>query len=163
MSTKERKSRVQVPLWWLEIALPKLDSPDTNLADVARVASDHAGRKKAWDSSAISKFKTGEGRTVALTNGISHALGIEQPFFTAPTEIAAKQMALIIQADEDGRRGQAHKTTIDQALPVMDGVADEAIRHGLVDADVRRGVVSSDNGDQSGRGVRARRSRRGRS
>ena len=167
MSTKERKSRVEVPTWWLEKAIPLLDSPMVNHADVARVASAHAGRKNPWGSSAISKFKDGTGRTVALTNGISVALQIPQPFLVAPTEFAAREMSAIAQRENARKaaeaRKQAHSAATRQAASVIDGIVDGEIAAGLADAKRRSGVASSVHDDQGDRGVRSGRARRSRS
>lgn len=149
MSKNERMSKVEIPAWWLAKAMPLLNSPTVKLADVARAASAHAGRSNPWDQSAISKFKDGVGRTVALTNGISEALRIPPPFFTAPTEQAASEMYVILQRERE------------RTLSIADGVADAAFRDGLVDAGRARGAHSFD-GAKRGPGERSRRARSGR-
>ena len=78
----ERAGQSDIPDWWMDLATERIKS--ANNADVAAAASSHAGRTSAWTGDAISKFFLyGTGRTRELTNGISHALGIPPPFFTA--------------------------------------------------------------------------------
>lgn len=157
MATNERMSKLELPDWWLLKAIPLLKSSSIKHADVARDASAHAGRRNAWTQSAISKFVDGIGRTMALTNGISAALQIPQPFFVAPTEKAAAEMLAIV------KREQAHDDEAVDAASVLDGVAEREIANAGLDAARRRGVLSSDNGAKSGRGVRAARASKGRS
>ncbi len=156
MSAKERMSKLPVPDWWLQKAIPILKS--INQADVARDASAHAQRTTPWTASAISHFINDDiGRTVALTNGISAALQIPPPFFIAPTEQAASEMHRIV------KREQAHVDDDVDQRSVVDGVVDREMSISKVDAPKRRAVVSTDNGAQIGRGVRARRASKGRS
>lgn len=150
----ERMSKDDVPGWWLDKVLPLLDGPSTKAADVARDASAHAGRTSPWTPSAISRFKDGIGRTVALTNGISAALQVPQPFFTAPTERAAAEILQIV------KREQAHAEEERKKRQVVDGVARGAIHTAMVDSERKRTVMSVDDGAQSGRGERTGRASR---
>lgn len=144
MSKSERMSKVEIPAWWLAKAIPLLESPSVKHREIARAASIHAGRRNAWDASAISKFKEGIGQTVALTNAISAVLQIPPPFFTAPTERGASEMLMIVRRE--------------QALSVADGVATAAIRDGVVDVERAHGASSPDV-PRGGPGERTRRVR----
>jgi|SRR5882757_1600052 len=153
MSKKEISGSPEIPEWWLSKAIPMLDSPGIKNADIARAASRFAGRSDGhqWRYDSISKFKAGIGRSVALTNGISAALGIPPPFFTASSEKAASVMfavALLAQAE------------LDAALEVIDGVAAREIAQATVTRSLAV-VVSSTNDDSHG--GRTRGPRRGRS
>lgn len=87
----ERSGKPKLPDWWTRLAFPLLESDDVDFGDVAAKASEFVGRQSAWKRDAISKFKSGVAVTRELANGISHALGIPQPFFEArsPGEAAA--------------------------------------------------------------------------
>lgn len=157
MAKYERTGNPTVPKWWLDKAIPILERPDIKQADVARVASEHAGRESPWGRDSISKFVAGTGRTAALTNGISAALHIPPPFFIAPSEAAASAMTLIVE------RELAKSDAESNTLRAFDRVAEKEMRSTAVD-DVRRPVVVSvDHGDKTGRGGRAVRAGRGRS
>lgn len=176
MATNERSSNVEIPEWWLSKALAMLRSPGVRLADVARDASLHAGRGSAWDKSAISKFiKPGTGRTVALTNGISAALKIPPPFFTAMDEQAAVDMQQAMQrasrrlahakTDEEGSdhpARQAHSAAIVHGSSVVDGVAAREIAATIADVKRSGGVPSAPYAERGDRGVRRRVARGGR-
>ena len=157
MSKYERSGKVRVPEWWLAKVLPLLDHPSVKLADVARAASRHAGRTSPWKTDAISKFATGTVRTIELTNGISAALGVVQPFFTAPTEAAASAMSLIAQ-DTHVANVEQHKK-----LSAFDRVAAREIESVDVDQGRNAAVASPDHGSKVGRGGRTRRAARSRS
>ncbi len=161
MSKYERSGKARVPQWWLDRVLPILNSRNIRYEDLAREASRHAGRSSPWRGDAISKFASGEVRTIELTNGISAALGVVQPFFTAPTEATASAFNLALKRAQDHEDKTRHPDQ-DQLLSVTDELADEAIRRGVVDVKRSAAVLSSDHGDKSGRGGRARRSGRGR-
>ena len=162
MSRKERAGNPDLPEWWLRKAIPLLDSPSIKNADIARAASAHAGRPNGheWKSDSISKFKDGVGRSVALANGISAALGVPPPFFIAPTERAASEMLAVVRRAQEELAAHAARA---EALDVIDGVAQKEIARGIVTKSLTA-VVSSTNGDpHGGSGVRARGTRRGRS
>lgn len=164
MSKKERAGNPELPEWWLAKAIPLLDSPSIKNADIARAASQFAERPAGheWRSDAISKFKDGIGRSVALANGISQALGVPPPFFTAPTERAASEMLAVARRAQEELAVQRRDEERASSLKVIDGVAAKEIAHGIVTKSLT-GVVSSPNGDTGGRGVRTRGTRRGRS
>jgi hypothetical protein len=161
MTRKERMDAPDVPTWWLEKVLPLLDSPAVDPAEVARHASIHAQRQSPWTANSISKFKSGTGRTVALVNGISSALQIPQPFFTAPTEAAAVEMAQIVRSAKPQAKPQLDAPV--EKLAVVDGVAAREIRAAKVDADRKRTVGSTNHAEKSGSGERNGRAGRGRS
>lgn len=154
MPSYERAGRLKIPQWWLDLALAKLDQPGIRGVDVAARASAFVGRRKPWDASAISKFKAGHGRTMQMVEGLSFALGIVRPFFTASTETAANVMMQLEGLSNPVSSPDAAKFALaDQA------VATE-VRKAIVDGGVERRVVSSNNGDSRGAGVRSRVSRR---
>jgi hypothetical protein len=156
MAKYERSGKVRVPQWWLDKVLPLLDDRSINYAEIARLASRHAGRRSPWGASAISKFASGEVRTIELTNGISAALAVVQPFFVAPNEAAASAMTVIV------KREHGYADAMHQKLSVFDRVADKELRSKDVDPARNAAVVSAEHGSQGGRGVRARRAGRSR-
>jgi hypothetical protein len=94
----ERKGKPQLPDWWTDLAFPLLDK--ASYKSIATHASAHACRESPWTASAISKFVSGAARTRELANGISYALGIPQPFFTARSEKEAKALTAVMEASE---------------------------------------------------------------
>jgi hypothetical protein len=117
----ERSGKAKPPQWWLDKVLPILASKEVRYADIARAASEHAGRRSPWRADAISKFRSGEIQTEELANGISAALQIPPPFFVAPTEAAAVAMLQIV------KREQAYTGTQSEKLTVIDRVADAQV------------------------------------
>lgn len=101
MSTYERSGRTEVPQWWLDKVIPVLNSPDTKNKAIALAASAAAGRRSPWGGDAISKFKSGEVRTIELANGLSDVLKIPRPFHVARSEQAAIAMTAIDAAGAD--------------------------------------------------------------
>lgn len=158
MARNERSGRAKIPQWWLDKVLPMLNDRSIRLADVAEAASRHAGRKSAWGRDAISKFATGIGQTVELANGISAALHVPQPFFTAPSETAASAMALIVERereppydDYDRRNLAAYDSSHAREMKsVGSGMSHSA-------------AVGSSDGEEGARGKRSGRPGRGRS
>jgi hypothetical protein len=140
----ERSGKHDLPKWWTDLAWPALEK--AKYGDVAVKASAHAGRKSAWDSSAITKFKLGTaGRTRELANGISYALGIPQPFFTARSEEEAKSMTGIMRAFDSTvnvTNGQAGR------LKALDALEDAERRSALDQTDH---VTSADDERAAGR------------
>ena len=92
----ERAGKPKLPQWWTDLAFPALQ--DADYGEVAEKASKYAGRKSPWKRDAISKFVSGVARTRELANGISHALGIAQPFFTARSEQESKAIKNLMEA-----------------------------------------------------------------
>jgi hypothetical protein len=150
----ERSGRPDLPGWWTSIVfslLRKQEDREGNHMDfaaVARIASEYAGRRSAWKGDAISKFISGAARTRELANGISHALGVAQPFFTARSENEAKAIEALMASSgsvaispiQSGRMQAA-----DEAV-----MQDRALRNDQTDL-----VVSEDE-----RAAKHRRSRR---
>src|SRR6185436_15504109 len=122
MPKYERSGKVNPPQWWLDKVLPLLDDPSIKHSDIAQAASRHAGRTSPWKGDAISKFASGTVRTIELANGISAALKVVQPFFTAPTEAAASAMSVIVE------RERTHLDEKQQKLRAIDGVVAKEIR-----------------------------------
>lgn len=175
MATNERMSTLQLPDWWLRKATAAIQSPGTNQEDIARVASAHAGRKKPWGSSAITRFvRNGVGRTVALTNGISHALNIPPPFFVAIDELAAIEMnqaqmraaerahkkdhdaASSSEPGSASKGAQSHSRSKRHDPTVIDRVADGEILAAVGEAKRSSVVQSAVDAEKDGRGVRRR-------
>lgn len=158
MPSNERAGRLAIPRWWLDLAFARLERPGTKSADVARLASEHVGRRKPWDVSAISKFKAGCGQTMQMIDGLSFALGIARPFFTAPTEGAAVLMSEI----ERLSNATLLSTPVAHKLALADATVDKEVRNAIVDGSRARGVTSSGYADSRARGVgvRTRGSRR---
>lgn len=122
---------------------------------VAAKASIHAGRSSPWGGDAISKFISGSARTRELANGISFALGIPQPFFTARSEKEAIAMAAVMEAFGPTELNPDQRAKL-QALDELG----EAERRAAIDQTVP--VHSADDERRNGRG-RARRATRQRS
>jgi hypothetical protein len=157
MAKYERSGKVRVPQWWLDKVLPILDDPSVRLADVAKAASQHAGRASPWKGDAVSKFASGTVRTIELANGIAAALHVPQPFFTAPSEAAASAMVLIVE------RERAHDEEDKRKLAAYDASQSREVKSVSSGVTQNAAVVSPDHGNQGGRGSRAGRAGRGRS
>lgn len=94
----ERTGKPQLPSWWTDMAWPRLK--DANYGEVAAKASIVAGRESPWRGDSITKFVQGTARTRELANGISRALGIPQPFFTARSEREARALQAVMETTE---------------------------------------------------------------
>lgn len=136
MAKYERSGKTQVPQWWLDKVIPILDRTTMTNDEIARRASEYIGRASPWKGDAISKFKEGQVRTIELTNGISAALQVPPPFFTAPTEEAAIQMTLVVkQYTQD----EVAQDVSERKLSTYDGVAAGEQRAARLDRKVKHG------------------------
>jgi len=154
----ERSGNPEIPDWWWKIARPILENEQTNRTLVAAVASRYGRRESPWGVSAITKFLNDDdpkGRTVAFTNALSLALSIPRPFYTAPTEAAAREMALLEEQGKPANPEPSAKGT--GKLAALDAIAAHEERGAIGQ---RERVSSKDEGaDRSGRPRRTPRRR----
>ena len=156
MGTYER-TKTEVPKWWLDIALPLLEKEETKFAEIARKASEFAGRQKAWTPSAITKFKQGVGRSVDLTNALSYVLEITPPFFiarTKPEALAFEGAARTVTAIQGAIDG--HPQTVQRVSDAKERL-ESRVRNAQ---DQTAGVSSQDAQSHRRRGAVSRRARR---
>ena len=150
----ERSGKPTLPDWWTRIAFPLLKAAD--YGQVAAKASVYAGRQNPWRGDAISKFVSGTARTRELANGISRALGIPQPFFTARSEKEAIAISAVMEASEASELNPEQRAR----LEVLDQVADSERRSAI---DQTLPIQSADDDERRTGRRRTRRTTRQRS
>lgn len=149
----ERTGKPTLPKWWTDLVFPMLEKKENRYEDIAERASEHAGRTSYWDSSSISKFKTGKVQTRELANGISYALGVPFPYFEARTP-------------EEAEAFMAARKLYDAAQPSSERYVKLLTTDELAERERRSALDQSDpvpsNNERSTQRGRPRRSPRGR-
>lgn len=151
--TYERAGKPSLPKWWTDVVFPRLKDKDVDYGEIAAKASIYANRKSAWKRDAISKFVSGSARTRELANGISLALGVDQPYFTARSakeSCAIKAVMDAVEGPTVNPEQQARLIALDQA---GEGERKSAI-------DQSQAILSQDDEGTSGRGRVGRTTRR---